>query len=504
MPSLLAQSPGAASVLSQGASSPAPRSPKPAQGGMRIGVKGMLPTNKALSSDPWWVSKFQISPQAFITAAWNNLSIARTRGCWTLQTDPTTASGLDLGPGEAFFVDTVATFQFAAGVAVTGSLDKRTQELMQGHMVAGTYIGDALRACLQWGLSPGSRGALVAGHPVQAPVVEPQWLDTARAKALADLRAASGRAPSYPSTANLRSVVVPISTVARLKATTRIKGLPLYALVNAALYNALVACQLPGMGLPGVGQDADKVGIAVKASNSEGITGMTSAKIPLLIAAWEAMRNYPITGRLSPNNIVAMVKEASAKTDWGVRFLGLFDFSRPIQRIRQLTPTRTATSSEVASRAQHGIKGDGVVSNLQPKLIAAQASNTEARRQENQAVRDQYQQVGSNAQQDVAVLTDQTQQVRNDAEADARVVTAETAGRTGFVDPNLAASESDPTFSRGGGLLATADGGTMPPAAGDGQTPSAPPVVGTDLPLEALEKAVDSGQISTGITGCIG
>lgn len=25
-----------------------------------------------------------------------------------------------------------------------------------------------------------------------------------------------------------------------------------------------------------------------------------------------------------------------------------------------------------------------------------------------------------------------------------------------------------------------------------------------DLPLEALEKAVDSGQISTGITGCIG
>lgn len=396
----------------------------------------------------------------YVQAGLANIVSSCRHGWWPTRLPVESVLGLSAADPQV--VDLVICLQQRLGLPVNGQVDDATWVAFQREAAAQTGEGLRIRGAFNLNAPATSLPVRLCGGRVARHGV---WSAPA-----ADVRTAVAARDASPAR-HTPITVYPwrntISVLGRRQRTgnsgTEVFGLTFAQVLQACVWNRYVAALGPGQSAVYTRPEEAQVGLRVRPNVPRPLTALSGADSPMLalwVAQWELTKGWAPKGMFTSRITSAIQDEMRAGTDWGRRFSLLIMFSSE-------QTTRGAVDQLNARRraaAQQGTRSDGVVSNLQPKLVAAQAQGNAALRLATQVQRDQYKLQQELTGSSRGLVAQWKQDVGNSAAAAGRSAMPATGGRGGFVTPTLANKMANPVFDFGGPLVRTRNPTEQTPA----------------------------------------
>ncbi len=458
------------------------------------------------SSAPVASLRSPLTIEQYVNAGLANIVSSCRHGWWPTRLPVESILGLSAADPQV--VDLVICLQQRLGLPVTGQVDEATWVAFQREAAARTGEGLRIRGAFNLDAPAASLPVRLCGGRVAR---HGTWSATAAETRSA--LAARDATPARRTPITVHPWRNTVSVLGRRQRTgntgTEVFGLTFGQVLQACVWNRYVAALAPGQSTVYSRPDDALVGLRVRPNVPRPLTRLSGADSPILalwVAQWELTKGWAPKGMFTARISSAIREEMRAGTDWGRRFSLLIMFSseqttRP--QVDELNARRRAA-------AQRGTRSDGVVSNLQPKLVGAQASGTEKLRLATQVQRDQYAREQSLTASSKGLVAQWKQDVGNSAAAAGRGAMPATGGRGGFVTPTLASKMANPVFDFGGPLVRTSNPTGQTPAGdatndseivGTAQTPAGEVTNDSEIVDTTADVAFDSSDPGAGTPG---
>lgn len=356
--------------------------------------------------------------ERFVAAGIANVSAACQFQFWPKVPDP--RQFLPLLPASGMFVDAVAGLQRVMGLPATGKVDTVTWAAFRRHAALGQGFGVWVKGLVSITADANSLPVRLCGGSKAR-----RGLWTATEAELQQARRELAAHPGAVLDPNLRGKVVVLATMQRADGRgTQNVGLTYDQILQAALWNTYVAALSPAArSVYGSPANAQR-GLRIQRNAPRPLRSVSDPELVLRIARWELTKGWTPQGRLTAEIGSALQREIAAHTEVGRSFSELISFAEPTRR--------SPSTSREQKTVQAGIRSAGVVSNLNPRLTAAQAEQTEEQRRGAQVRRDQYAREGSLTASSKGLLDLRSKDLTRGFSEEARQRSAATGGRGGF------------------------------------------------------------------------